>query len=212
MIWYYPSMTTQPVTDRTQLRAVYRQPGPRAAQKVLDHLDRHCQRFIQLSPFCVLSSTDGDGRADASPRGDPPGFVKVLDARTLLIPDRPGNNQVDTLQNVLNHPTVGLLFFVPGMNETLRVCGTAQIITDEELMNNLEVAGRGPQSALKITVKDAFLHCGLALIRSRLWDPTVQIDRTTYPTYGQVLADQITGADAAKIDEDEDKANRDRLY
>ncbi len=200
------------VTNHSELRTVYREPKPRAAQKVLDHLDSHCRRFIEMSPFCVLSSTGSDGRADASPRGDPPGFVKVLDDRTLLIPDRPGNNQVDTLQNILKHPVVGLLFFVPGMNETLRVCGSAEIVTDDELLESQSVGGRAPISGLKITVKDAFLHCGRALIRSRLWDPEVQIDRSSYPTYGQVLAEQIAGADAEAIDRDEHNANREKLY
>ncbi len=200
------------VTNRAELRTVYREPRPRAAQKVLDHLDVHCRNFIEMSPFCVLSTTGTNGRADASPRGDPPGFVKILDDRTLLIPDRPGNNQVDSLQNILNHPVVGLLFFVPGMNETLRVCGTAEITSDEELLAPLSVGGRTPLSGLKITITDAFLHCGRALLRSRLWDPEVQIDRSSYPTYGQVLADQIAGANAKAIDADEDEANRNQLY
>lgn len=200
------------VRNRAELRTVYPEPRPRAAQKVLDHLDVHCRNFIEMSPFCVLSTTGSNGRADASPRGDPPGFVKVLDAHTLLIPDRPGNNQIDSLQNIIDHPVVGLLFFVPGMNETLRVCGSAEIVSDEELLAPLAVGGRAPLSGVKITIKDAFLHCGRALIRSRLWDPEVQIDRSSYPTYGQVLADQIAGADAGAIDADEDEANRNQLY
>ena len=200
------------VRNRAELRTVYPEPRPRAAQKVLDHLDVHCRNFIEMSPFCVLSTTGSNGRADASPRGDPPGFVKILDAHTLLIPDRPGNNQIDSLQNIIDHPVVGLLFFVPGMNETLRVCGSAEIVSDEELLAPLSVGGRAPLSGVKITIKDAFLHCGRALIRSRLWDPEVQIDRSSYPTYGQVLADQIAGADAGAIDADEDEANRKQLY
>ena len=200
------------VTNKTGLRTVYREPAARAVQKVLDHLDVHCRNFIALSPLCVLSSARADGQADASPRGDPPGFVKVLDEKTLLLPDRPGNNQVDSLQNIVENPCVGLLFFVPGMNETLRVKGTAEIVTDTELLEPLTVKRRAPLSGLRITVEEAFLHCGRALIRSRLWDPEVQIERTSYPTYGQVLADQIVGADAQEIDQSEDEANRDRLY
>ena len=200
------------VTNDTELRTVYRPPAPRAAQKVLDHLDIHCRNFIELSPFCVLSSSNADGQADASPRGDPPGFVKVLDDKTLLLPDRPGNNQVDSLQNIVENPGVGLLFFVPGMNETLRVKGKAEIITDAELLEPLAVGRRRPLSGLKIAVEEAFLHCGRALIRGRIWDADAQIDRSTYPTYGQVLADQIAGADARQIDADEDEANRERLY
>ena len=200
------------VTNDTELRTVYRPPAPRAAQKVLDHLDIHCRNFIELSPFCVLSSSNADGQADASPRGDPPGFVKVLDDKTLLLPDRPGNNQVDSLQNIVENPGVGLLFFVPGMNETLRVKGKAEITTDAELLEPLAVGRRPPLSGLKIAVEEAFLHCGRALIRGRIWDADAQIDRSTYPTYGQVLADQIAGADARQIDADEDEANRERLY
>ena len=200
------------ITSQAELREAYREPAPRAQQKVLDHIDRHARDFIALSPFCVISSLGTDGRQDTSPRGDPPGFVAVLDERTLLIPDRPGNNQVDSLQNVLAHPAVGLLFLVPGMNETLRVSGRAEIVTDEALLAPLTVDRKAPLSGLRITVEEAFLHCGRSLIRSRLWDPEVQIDRSCYPTYGQVLADQIRGADAAEIDASEDEANRERLY
>ena len=200
------------VTNNTELRTVYREPAARATQKVLDHLDVHCRNFIAMSPLCVLSSADADGRADASPRGDPPGFVKVLDEKTLLLPDRPGNNQVDSLQNIVENPGVGLLFFVPGMNETLRVKGKAEIVTDTGLLEPLTVKRRAPLSGLRITVEEAFLHCGRALLRSRLWDSEVKIDRSSYPTYGQVLADQIKGANAREIDKSEEEANRDRLY
>ena len=200
------------VTNHSGLREVYKPPAPRATQKVLDHLDVHCRNFIPLSPMCVLSSANANGQADASPRGDPPGFVQVLDDRTLLLPDRPGNNQVDSLQNIVQNPGVGLLFFVPGMNETLRVKGKAEIVTDAETLEPMMWKRRAPLSGLKITVEEVFLHCGRALIRSRLWDPDAQIDRSTYPTYGQVLADQIAGADAKQIDDSEDEANRGRLY
>ncbi len=200
------------IASQNELRETYREPAPRAQQKVLDHVDRHARDFIALSPFCVISSLGADGRQDTSPRGDPPGFVAVLDERTLLIPDRPGNNQVDSLQNVIAHPEVGLLFLVPGMNETLRVSGRAEIVTDEALLAPLSVGHKAPPSGLRITVEEAFLHCGRSLIRSRLWDTEAQIDRSCYPTYGQVLADQIRGANAAEIDASEDEANRERLY
>ena len=200
------------IMDNTELRSVYHEPAPRAAQKVLDHLDVHCRNFIAMSPFCVLSSSNADGQADASPRGDPPGFVMVLDRKTLLLPDRPGNNQVDSLQNIVENPGIGLLFFVPGMNETLRVKGKAEIVTDPELLESAIMQRKAPLSGLRITVEETFLHCGRSLIRSRLWDPEVQIDRSTYPTYGQVLADQIKGADAREIDESEEMANAHRLY
>lgn len=200
------------VTNEAELRSVYSHPAARAAQKVITYLDVHCKNFIAMSPFCILSSANADGQADASPRGDPPGFVKVLDDNTLLLPDRPGNNQIDMLQNVIENPGVGLLFFVPGMNETLRVKGSAEIVTAEDLLAPLTIKGKPPSSGLRITVKEAFLHCGRSLLRSRLWDPEVQIDRSTYPTYGQVLADQIKGACSKEIDKSEDEANRHKLY
>ena len=200
------------ISNQSELRSAYRQPNERAQQKVLDHLDSHCRDFIALSPFCIISSFGADGLVDTSPRGDPPGFVATPDKRTLLIPDRPGNNQVDSLQNVIVNPQVGLLFMVPGMNETLRVSGKAEIVTDTEVLSPLSVQERPPLSALRVSVEEAFLHCGRSLIRSRLWDPEAQIDRSCYPTYGQVLADQIRGADAREIDSSEDEANRERLY
>lgn len=199
------------ITDYSELRTVYKPPAPRAAQKVLDHLDDHCQNFIALSPLCILSSANADGQADASPRGDPPGFVQILDDKTLLLPDRPGNNQVDSLQNIVQNSGVGLLFFVPGMNETLRVKGKAEIVTDDDLLEPMKIRNRAPISGLRVTVEEAFLHCGRALIRSRVWDPEAQIDRSDYPTYGQVIADQIVGANAKEIDDSEDEANRERL-
>ena len=200
------------ITNTDALRTAYAEPNARAGLKVLDHLDTHCRNFIALSPLCLIGSSAANGCADVSPRGDPPGFVAVLDDQTLLIPDRPGNNQVDSLQNIIEHPHVGLLFLVPGMNETLRVSGTAEIVTDPELLAPLSVGAHSPISGLRVMVLEAFLHCGRALVRSRLWDPAVQIERSRFPTYGQVLADQIKGADAKEIDASEDEANRHRLY
>ncbi len=200
------------ITSESELRTVYGEPSPRSQQKVLDHLDRHCRRFIALSPFCVLSTAGADGRADVSPRGDVPGFVAAPDERTLLIPDRPGNNRTDSLRNVLAQPHVGLLFLVPGMNETLRVSGTAEIVTDADVLAPLSMKGRPPVSVLRVTVERAFLHCAKALIRAKLWVPSAQVERSSFPTYGQMLADQIPGADAAAIDASLDAAARDRLY
>lgn len=195
------------------LRTAYREPKPLAHQKVLSRLDEHCRNFIALSPFCVLTSIGADGMMDTSPRGDPPGFVAAPDEQTLLIPDRPGNNQVDTLQNVVGNPEVGLLFLVPGMNETLRVSGTAEIVTDPETLAPLSVNGKLPLSALRVTVKETFLHCGRAFIRSRLWDPAARIDRSAYPTYGQVVSDQVKVMSAEEIDASEEGANQaDQLW
>ena len=198
----------------TKLRALYRRP-PRARSglKVLDHLDVHCRNFLALSPLCVISSARADGRADASPRGDLPGsLARVLDDKTLLLPDRPGNRQLDTLTNLVERPHVGLVFFVPGLNETLRVNGRAEIDTDPELLAPLAIRGKLPISVIKVTVEDAYLHCAKALIRARIWEPEARVERSRFPTYGQVLADQIAGADAAEIDADSAESARTDLY
>ncbi len=201
------------VDTMDELREVYAPPADRAGLKVLDHLDVHCRDFIALSPFYVIASARADGRADASPRGDPTGSAThVLDDRTLLLPDRPGNRQVDTLMNLVERPYVGLVFFVPGLTETLRINGRAEISTDRELLEPLAIKGRPPISVLKVTVEEAFLHCAKALIRARLWEPDAQVERSRYPSYGEVLADQIAGADAAEIDAGEEESARNELY
>ena len=145
------------IANTTELRTAYGEPLARSGLKVLDHLDEHCRNFIALSPFCLLGSSAADGRADVSPRGDPPGFVAVLDANTLLIPDRPGNRQADSLRNVIEQPQVGLLFLVPGMNETLRVSGKAEIVTDPALLAPLSVSGKRPISGLRINHRGGVL-------------------------------------------------------
>ena len=200
------------IADYAELRTVYKEPGPRAAQKVLNYLDKHSANFIDLSPLCVIATANADGRADASPRGGPPGFVKLMDECTLMLPDLPGNDQVDSFQNLVENPGIGLLFFVPGMNETLRVNGLAELVTDASVLDPVKIKRRTPVSGLRITVEEVFLHCGRSLIRSRFWNPSVKIERSSYPTYGEVLADQINGANAKEIDDSEDKANRQRLY
>ncbi len=200
------------ISNASELRETYGEPLARSGLKVLDYLDEHCQNFISLSPFCLIGTSAADGRADLSPRGDPPGFVAVLDDHTLLIPDRPGNRQADSLGNVIEQPQVGLLFLVPGMNETLRVSGKAEIVTDPALLTPLSVSGKRPISGLRVTIEKAFFHCGKALVRSRLWDPETQIERSSFPTYGQVLADQIDGADAREIDASAEEATRNQLY
>lgn len=174
-----------------QLRALYGEPGERSVKKVLDRLDPHCRHFIALSPFVLLASQGADGHGDVTPRGDRPGFVAVDDDRTLLLPDRPGNNRLDALSNVIANPSVGLLFMVPGVDETLRVAGRAEIRTDPSLLARFEVSGKLPKSVLRITVVEAYLHCAKALMRSRLWDPAAQVDRSVLPSLGEMIKDQI---------------------
>ena len=165
------------VASEAELRARFAAPGRLAVQKQLDHLDANCRRFIALSPFLCLASARPDGLADNSPRGDAPGFIHVLDERTLAIPNRPGNNRLDSQSNIIHNPNVGLLFFIPGVTETLRVNGRATVIADPDLLARLEVRGRAAKVAILVAVAEALLHCSKALIRARLWDVDAQIDR-----------------------------------
>lgn len=173
------------------LRALYGPPGERSAKKQLDHLDVHCRRFVELSPFVLLATSGPDGLCDVTPRGDAPGFVAFEDERSLLLPDRPGNNRLDSLMNILARPGVGLLFVVPGVDETLRVNGTAEIRTDADLLDRFAVDGRRPKTVLRVAVLEAYLHCAKAFMRSRLWDPAAQVDRSTLPSMGEMLRDQL---------------------
>ena len=194
-----PSITALPA-----LRAIYGRPHELAVKKSLSRLDRYCREFVGLSPFLMISSQGPNG-ADISPRGDPPGFVLIEDEQTLLIPDRPGNNRIDTLENVLHNPTVGLIFLVPGLGEALRINGLAEIIMGPEL-DALAINGRTPKTALRVRVREVFFHCAKALIRSKLWDPESHVAKGAFPPLGIVVADQITGVEAeamqAALDED----------
>jgi PPOX class probable FMN-dependent enzyme len=183
------------ITDIEALKALHRPPLSRASDKVLDHLDRHCRDILALSPFCVLSSQGPDGQ-DVSPRGDPPGFIRVLDDRHLLLPDRVGNNRLDNFANLLSNPMIGLLVLVPGMDETLRINGRAQITDDDRLLADSKMQGKVPKIGILITVNEAFLHCPKAFVRSGLWDPEKQIDRRQLASYGEMLTDQVTGLTA----------------
>jgi PPOX class probable FMN-dependent enzyme len=177
------------ITDEVSLRAPYPQPMLRATGKVLRALDKYCRRIIALSPFCVVA-TQGPNGADVSPRGDSPGFVRVLDDLALLLPDRVGNNRLDTMTNLLVNPQIGLLFLVPGMNETLRINGTARITDDERLLAPSTVNNRTPKVGMVIAVEEALLHCAKALA---LWDGSRHIDRSILPTYAQMLLEHVQG-------------------
>src|SRR5262245_20112447 len=170
---------------------MYGPPSERALKKQLNRLDKHCRAFIARSPFLVIASADASGRCDASPKGDAPGFVKVIDDETLLIPDRLGNNRVDTIGNLLARPGVGLIFFVPGLNETLRVNGRARITAEPALLEPLAVNGKVPRSGILITADEVYFHCGKALIRSDLWNPEKHVARDAFPSLGVVIAEQI---------------------
>ncbi|MFO1068833.1 MAG: pyridoxamine 5'-phosphate oxidase family protein [Geminicoccaceae bacterium] len=198
--------------DSGELRHLYGEVHPLAVRKVLGRLDGHCRRFIGLSPFLVIGTSDADGRQDVSPRGDAPGFVRVLDDRTLLLPDRPGNNRVDTLGNIATQPNVALIFFIPGVDETLRVNGRGRITTDPDLLAPSAVQGKAPRTALVVSIEECFLHCGKALIRSHLWDADRKIPRNSFPSLARMISDQIEGV---KVDDAEaavDHSYRNTLY
>lgn len=178
------------ITTVEQLREHYARPAERSVRKSLPALDHHMRRFIELSPL-ICMGTSGEGGGDVTPRGDQPGFVHVEDAHTLLIPDWPGNNRLDSLTNIVANPNVGLLFFVPGVLETLRVNGQAAVTIDPALLQQWNVAGRQPKAIIRVTVREAYLHCGKALLRSKLWEDDYRIDRDTLPSYARMLKDQI---------------------
>ena len=161
--------------------AGYRAPSQRVLDKEIAEIDGHCHAFIALSPFATLATADADGFPDVSPRGGDPGFVKVLDPHRLALPDRPGNNRIDSLRNLAANPRAALLFFVPGIDETLRVFGTTSLVAAEALEVDLTEFGRAPHSVLVVQVTRAFFQCPKAVMRSGLWDPARRVERTVFP-------------------------------
>lgn len=201
-----------PIRDAAALRGQFGPVGPLAARKVLDHIDDYGRRFIALAPFLVVASADKAGHVDASPRGDAPGFVAVADSRTLVIPDRRGNNRIDTFLNLLESPGVGLIFLVPGIDETFRVNGTAALTQDAALLEPMRAQGKVPAAGLVVQVREAFFHCGKAMIRSGLWDPARHVARDAFPSLGRILSDQTAAADVAEAEATIADAYRTRLY
>lgn len=192
----------QPITSVAELREIVGDPGPTASRKVLPGLDDHCRNFIGRSPFVLVGTSSPSLGADVSPRGDAPGFALVLDAKTLLIPDRPGNRRIDSFLNVLENPRVGLLFMVPGVEETLRVNGRAILVRDPELLARMVVQDKTPHLAMAVHVDEAFLHCAKALRRSRLWQAETWPERSVLPTGGQIWIDhsRLNDITAAELD------------
>lgn len=175
------------------LRELYPTQSKIVELKCLPAIDHHIARFISLSPFLVIGSSDPEKGTDVSPRGDAPGFVQVVDANTVMIPDRPGNNRLDTLSNIIANPEVGLVFFIPGVEETARVNGRAEIVTDEAKLTDFAVNGKPPRAAIVVDVREAYLHCAKALKRSKLWEDDYRIERDELPTLGKMVSDQING-------------------
>ena len=169
-----------------ELQELLGEPAALVRAKVSDYLNELTRQFVDRSPFVLLATSAPDGTCDVSPRGDPPGFVRVLDERTLLLPDRPGNRLADSLRNIVANPNVGLLFVIPGIGDTLRVNGRATIVTDPDLLDPCAVEGKVPKLGLLIEVDEVFTHCSKAFLRSQLWDPERYVDRSELPTSGEI--------------------------
>jgi PPOX class probable FMN-dependent enzyme len=184
-----------PLTSLAELRGLIGSPGELAIRKELSALDAHCRTFIAHAPFVLVGTSGASGRTDVSPRGDGPGFALVLDAHTVVIPDRPGNRRIDSFQNILENPHAGLLFVIPGVDETLRVNGRATLVRDPDVLERMSAQGKTPILALAVHVEEAFLQCAKALRRSRLWQPETWPDRSVLPTGGQIWLDQTRPAD-----------------
>ena len=205
------------ITDEQALRGMFQPTHELALQKMLGALDTHAQSFIRRSPFLCIGTQNPNGKADVSPRGDPAGFVKILDPQTIAIPDRPGNNRLDTLVNIVANPSVGLLFLIPGFDDTLRVNGQAHLVTDPELLAGMQVNDRLPKLAIVVRVTEVFLHCAKAFRRSNLWNPAHFQNRTEMPSLVKMILDQTTGApqdvDAMrKLDDDLEEGYTRTLY
>ena len=175
----------------SDLKTIYPQPSPRVIAKARPEIDVHARKFIGLSPFCVMATSGSDGRVDASPRGGTPGFVHVMGPNQLLMPDRSGNNRIDSFRNIVEGTGfVQLIFFVPGIDETLRVGGKGKLLAEPDLLASMEEFGKAPRAALSISVHEAYFHCGKALMRSRLWSPEAHVEREVIPSISQVIHDQ----------------------
>ncbi len=186
-----------------ELREIVREPSQGIWDKDIARIDEHARTIIAHSPFVLLATANPDGTCDVSPRGDPPGSVLVLDDHRLVLADRPGNHRLDSFRNVLHNPHAGLLFLVPGMNETLRVNGRATLVSDAPFFADLEVQGKRPRLALLLDVEELYMHCSKAFLRSALWRPETWPDRGSLPTLGQIAKDHLNvgGLSAEAIDE-----------
>ena len=179
------------VTTLEALEALYDKPYGPAIVKEIDRINPHYRKFIEAAPFFALATSGPDG-LDCSPRGDAPGFVRVADEKTLLIPDRRGNNRLDSLRNIVSDPRVALLFLIPGVGETIRVIGRASISTDPALTETFIVNGKAPRSVIVVAVERVFFQCTKAIVRSKLWDPALHVDRKSLPSAGTILG-EISG-------------------
>ncbi|MFN8634844.1 MAG: pyridoxamine 5'-phosphate oxidase family protein [Chloroflexota bacterium] len=202
------------ITSEAELRALMGEASEGSIKKETTYVTAECQRFIEKSPFMLLATSGANGRCDVAPKGDPAGFVRVLDEKHLLIPDRMGNKRFDGLRNIFENPHIGLVFLVPGRHETVRVNGKASITNDPELLDTMLVQGKRPWFAIGVEVEECFMHCGKAFLRSELWEPGSWPDLATVPTGGQILAGTTRGfgTTPAEIDKTLVESYRTRMY
>jgi hypothetical protein len=200
------------ITTAAQLDALYGTPVGNSLTKEIDYISVGYRKFIEATPFVIVATSGSDG-LDCSPRGDPPGFVRVRDRNTVLVPDRRGNNRIDTLRNLVADPRISLLFLIPGVGETLRINGHAEIVTDPELCESFVLHGKAPVSVLVVTAERVYFQCPKALVRSRLWHPEAQVARAELPSSGEIMA-EITGGevDGAAYDRAYPQRLKDTLY
>lgn len=202
------------LTSSQELREMAGEPSGIARDKQIDHIDGHCATFIAASPMLMLATTDANGRTDVSPRGDAPGFARVLDRKHLAIPERAGNNRIDSLMNLLERANIGMLFIIPGILETLRMNGTAQIVRDPQLLESFVVQNKVPKFVILVRVEEAFIQCGKAFKRSGLWEPTTWTNAKTLPSRAEMFLAHanVTDLTTEQVDTNLEEAYRERLY
>jgi uncharacterized protein len=202
------------IHSKEELRTLIGFPSELVERKMITYLDHNCEEYISKSPFLVISSSDQSGNCDVSPRGDMAGFVKVLNEKYLIIPERPGNKRIDTMRNILANPNVGLLFMIPGLGETLRVNGKACLVRDNELLEQMEVKGRKPLLGIGVEVEECFIHCAKAFKRSGVWDPNSWLDEKSLPSAAKILFEHadLPGSSTESIEERLREGYTKRLY
>ncbi|PEF23703.1 pyridoxamine 5'-phosphate oxidase family protein [Bacillus pseudomycoides] len=201
------------ISTEEELRLILGYPSERAVKKVIPSLDYHCREFLSKSPFLVISTSDEFGHCDASPRGDAPGFVYVLNENQIVIPERPGNRRVDSILNILSNSRVGLIFFIPGLGESLRINGRATITKDEEILEKMQVRGRNPLLGIVVKIEECFIHCAKAFIRSELWNPDSWLEKEALPSAAKMLADHAeVNANEEEVARSLEESYTKRLY
>lgn len=202
------------ISSEGELRSLLGYPNELVQNKVISHLDKHCLEFISKSPFLVMATSDDKGMCDVSPRGDAPGFVEVLDETHIVIPERPGNRKIDSMKNILSNPKIGLIFIIPGLEETLRINGNACIIRDEDMLKRMEANGKMPILGIGVAVEECFVHCAKAFKRSKLWNQHTWLSKERLPNIAEMIADHVKlpGIDAEKVDKALQDSYSNRLY